>query len=40
MLPEDDPTKGDVWTFCAIDAETILVPAYNVGKRDYATARE
>jgi hypothetical protein len=22
----DDPTKGDVWTFCAIDAETKLVP--------------
>jgi len=21
---DDDPTKGDVWTFCAIDAETKL----------------
>ena len=26
----DDPTYGDVWTFCAIDAETKLVPAYHV----------
>src|SRR5712692_3134362 len=34
----DDPTKGDVWTFCAIDAETKLVPAFKVGKRDRATA--
>lgn len=25
---------GDVWTFIAIDAETRLVPAYRVGKRD------
>jgi IS1 family transposase len=38
LLPEDDPTKGDVWTFCAIDAETKLVPAFKVGKRDFATA--
>lgn len=22
----DDPTLGDVWTFCAIDADTKLVP--------------
>jgi len=34
----DDPTKGDVWTFCAIDAETKLVPAFKVGKRDRVTA--
>jgi IS1 family transposase len=34
----DDPTKGDVWTFCAIDAETKLVPAFKVGKRDRETA--
>src|SRR5947208_4263138 len=38
-LPEDDPTKGDVWTFCAIDAETKLVPAFKVGKRDVTTAQ-
>ncbi len=33
---EDNPTLGDVWTFCAIDAETKLVPAHKVGKRDRA----
>jgi IS1 family transposase len=38
LSPKDDPTKGDVWTFCAIDAETKLVPAFKVGKRDYTTA--
>src|SRR6267378_3726389 len=27
---DDDPTFGDVWTFCAIDAETKLVPSYHV----------
>jgi IS1 family transposase len=37
-MPEDDPTKGDVWTSCAIDAETKLVPAFKVGKRDHLTA--
>ncbi len=26
----DDPTFGDVWTYCAIDAETKLVPSYHV----------
>ncbi len=25
---------GSVWTFCAIDAETKLVPAFKVGDRD------
>ena len=25
---------GDVWTFCAIDSETKLVPSFKVGKRD------
>lgn len=34
----DDPQFGNVWTFCAIDAETKLVPAYKVGHRDQATA--
>jgi IS1 family transposase len=34
----DDPTLGDVWTFCAIDSETKIVPAYKVGKRNHATA--
>jgi IS1 family transposase len=37
-LHSDDPTLGDVWTFCAIDAETKLVPAFKVGKRDRCTA--
>lgn len=35
---EDDPSLGDVWTFCAVDAETKLVPAFKVGKRDHKTA--
>ncbi|HZE68071.1 MAG TPA: hypothetical protein VE135_00930 [Pyrinomonadaceae bacterium] len=34
----DNPTLGDVWTFCAIDAETKLVPSFRVGKRDHVTA--
>jgi IS1 family transposase len=38
MRPEDDPTLGDVWTFCAIDSDTKLVPSFKVGKRDTATA--
>ncbi len=35
---DDDPEMGDVWTFCAIDAETKIVPAYKVGKRTHETA--
>ena len=38
VRPDDDPQLGDVWTFCAVDAETKLVPAFKVGKRDVATA--
>jgi hypothetical protein len=34
----DDPTLGDVWTFCAIDAETKLMPAFKVGKHNHVTA--
>ncbi len=30
LKPEDNPTFGNVWTFCAIDAETKLVPAFRV----------
>lgn len=37
-LVTDDPTLGDVWTFCAIDAETKLMPAFKVGKRTHVTA--
>jgi len=38
IRPDDDPQYGDVWTFCAIDADTKLVPSFKVGKRDLATA--
>ena len=37
VQPEEQKL-GDVWTFCAIDAETKLVPSFKVGKRDNATA--
>lgn len=36
--PEDHYTLGDVWTFCAIDADSKLVPCYRVGKRNAVTA--
>ena len=29
----DAPSKGDTWTWLAIDADTKLVPAFRVGKR-------
>lgn len=38
VTPEDNPELGDVWTFCAIDSDTKLVPSFKVGKRDTATA--
>ena len=38
VKPEDPAEVGSVWTFCAIDAETKLVPAFRVGERDAATA--
>lgn len=31
---------GDVWTFCAIDAETKLIPSWLVGPRDGGSATE
>lgn len=34
----DDAIVGSVWTFCAIDADTKLVPAFRVGQRNAATA--
>ena len=34
----DDTAVGSVWTFCAIDAETKLVPAFKVGERNVSTA--
>jgi len=30
---------GSVWTFCAIDADTKLVPAFKVGERNLATTQ-
>jgi IS1 family transposase len=38
VRPDDNPELGDVWTFCAIDSDTKLVPAFKCGKRDLATA--
>lgn len=39
VTPEDDTSQvGDQWTFVAIDADTKLVPAYRIGKRDLPTA--
>ncbi|MBI1750033.1 MAG: IS1 family transposase [Acidobacteria bacterium] len=38
VRPDDDPQYGDVWTFCAIDADTKLVPSFKCGKRDAETA--
>lgn len=35
---DDSHEVGDVWTFCAIDSATKLVPSFKVGKRDSATA--
>jgi IS1 family transposase len=35
---EGDSAVGSVWTFCAIDAETKLVPAFRVGDRNDVTA--
>ena len=34
----DNPELGDVWTWCAIDADTKLVPGFKVGNRDAKTA--
>ena len=39
LKADDDYTRGDAWTFCAIDADTKLVPSYRVGKRDSVTAK-
>lgn len=37
---DDSHEFGDVWTYCAIDSETKLVPAFKVGKRNLATTSE
>jgi IS1 family transposase len=39
MKETDDPNlAGSVWTFCAIDSDTKIVPTYRVGRRDHYTA--
>ena len=35
---EEGSEVGSVWTWCAIDAETKLVPSFRIGQRDKATA--
>ncbi len=37
---DDSDELGDVWTFCAIDSETKLVPSFKVGKRNIVTTTE
>jgi IS1 family transposase len=37
---DDNPEYGDVWTFCAIDSETKLVPSFKCGKRTADVANE
>lgn len=39
VLPTDNPELGDVWTFCALDAKTKLIPSYKVGKRTAANTQ-
>jgi IS1 family transposase len=34
VRPGDDPQLGNVWTWCAIDADTKLVPCFHVGNRE------
>jgi IS1 family transposase len=36
----DSPELGSVWTWCAIDADTKLVPTFKVGRRTTADANE
>jgi IS1 family transposase len=39
LRPDDDSTFGNVWTFCAIDADTKLVPTFKVsGDRSQSAA--
>ena len=38
VRPGDDVQLGSVWTFCAIDSDTKLVPSFAIGKRTRATA--
>jgi IS1 family transposase len=38
VTKEDEVGVGSVWTWCAIDADTKLVPTFHVGKRKRADA--
>jgi len=38
VVKGDSPEVGSVWTWCAIDADTKLVPAFHVGERHIADA--
>jgi IS1 family transposase len=39
ITDKDDTNRvGDMWTFVALDADTKLLPAYRVGKRDFRAA--
>jgi hypothetical protein len=35
---DDSPEYGDVWTFCAIDSDSKVLPTFKVGERDRETA--
>jgi IS1 family transposase len=37
VRPDDSKELGDAWVFVAIDAETKLIPAFTIGKRDRET---
>jgi IS1 family transposase len=39
ITKDDSPEVGSVWTWCVIDAETKLVPAFMVGERNAAAAK-
>jgi IS1 family transposase len=39
-VKHDDKAVGSVWTFCAIDADTKLVPTFKVGDRGRKAAHE
>jgi IS1 family transposase len=36
---DENPQLGDVWTYCAIDSDTKLVPSFKVGKRTHESTR-
>src|ERR1022692_3385628 len=41
VRPGDDPTFGNVWTYCVIDADTKLVPTFKVaGDRNVKTTTD